>query len=83
MYSIIFNPKAEKQFKKLDYEIRRRISAVLDRIRIRPFSQDLKRLEGTRYYRARVGKYRIILDIYQDKLIIVVIEVGPRHKIYK
>ena len=83
MYSIIFNPKAEKQFKKLDHEIRRRISAVLDRIRIRPFSQDLKRLEGTRYYRARVGKYRIILDIFQDKLIIVVIEVGPRHKIYK
>ncbi len=83
MYSIIFNPKAEKQFKKLDNETKKRISSFLDRIRIRPFSHDIKRLAGTRYYRARVGKYRLILDIFQDKLIIVVIEMELRGKIYK
>ncbi len=83
MYFIIFNPKAERQFKKLDKETQRRISLFLDRIRIRPFSYDIKRFVGTRYYRARVGKYRLLLDIFQDKLIIVVIELGLRSKIYK
>jgi len=83
MYSIIFNPKAEKQFKRLDKETKKRISLFLDRIRIRPFSHDIKRFVGTRYYRARVGKYRLLLDIFQDRLIIIVIELGLRGKIYK
>jgi mRNA interferase RelE/StbE len=83
MYSITFNPNAERQFNKLDKETKKRISSFLDRIRIRPFSYDIKQLVGSRYYRARVGKYRLILDIFQDKLIIIVIEIGPRSKIYK
>ncbi len=83
MYSIFFNPKAEKQFKKLDKETKKRISFFLDRIRIRPFFHDIKKLVGTRYYRIRVGKYRLILDILQNKLIIIVIELGFRSKIYR
>lgn len=83
MYSVIFNPKAENQLKKLDKQINERILNVLERIKIRPFSHDLKKLQGTNYYRARVGDYRIILDIKQDKLIIIVIEIGHRKNIYK
>jgi mRNA interferase RelE/StbE len=83
MYSIIFNPRAENQLKKLDKPIQERILNVLDRLKIRPFSFDIKKLQGTNYYRARVGEYRIILDIKQDKLIIIVIEIGHRKNIYK
>ncbi len=83
MYSIIFNSKAEKQFKRLDKETQRRISLFIDRIKVRPFSHDIKRFVGTRFYRARVGKYRLLLDIFQNKLIIVIIEIGLRGKIYK
>lgn len=83
MYSIIFTPKAENQLKKLDKPFQERILAVLDRIKIRPFSHDVKKLHGTRYFRARAGEYKIILDIQQKKLIIVVIEVGHRKNIYK
>jgi len=82
MYSVSFDKKAENQLKKLDKSTQERILNVLDRIKIRPFSYDLKKLQGTNYYRARVGEYRIILDIHQDKLIIIVIEVGHRKNIY-
>lgn len=82
MYSIIFNLKAEAQLKKLNKSIQERIISSLDRIKIRPFSYDVKKLQGTSYYRLRIGDYRIILDIKQDKLIIIVIEIGHRKSIY-
>ena len=82
MYSLTFDSKAEKQLAKLDKSIQERILTALDRIKVRPFSYDIKRLQGTPYYRLRVGRYRIILDIKQNRLIIIVIEVGHRKNIY-
>ncbi|MBI2044779.1 type II toxin-antitoxin system RelE/ParE family toxin [Candidatus Pacearchaeota archaeon] len=82
MYSVSFDKKAENQLKKLDKSVQERILNVLDRIKIRPFSYDIKRLQGTNYYRARAGEYRIILDIKQNQLIIIVIEIGHRKNIY-
>lgn len=82
MYSFIFSPFAEKQFKKLDREFQKRILEVLERIRIRPH-HFVKRLVGSPYFRLRVGDYRVIFDIQNDKLVIVVVEIGHRSKIYK
>ncbi|MFI5241243.1 MAG: type II toxin-antitoxin system RelE/ParE family toxin [Microgenomates group bacterium] len=82
IYNLIFDPKAEIQLRKFDGHVRERILSALDRIKTRPFSYDLKKLQGTKYYRLRVGEYRIIIDVQQDKLIIVVIEIGHRKNIY-
>jgi len=81
MYEIIVSDTAKKELEKLSQEIRDRIGCVLERIRIRPF-HFVKKLVGSQYYRLRVGDYRIILDIQQDKLIIFVIELGHRKNIY-
>ncbi len=83
MYEIILSPKAKKQFDKLNKDLKERIGSVFERIKIRPFSYNLKRLQGTTFYRLRIGDYRIILDIKQDKLIIIVVELGHRKNIYK
>jgi len=81
MYFVEFSQIAEKQFFKLDKEIQGRIINVLERIKIRPF-HFVKKVIGTNYYRLRVGDYRVILDIKEEKLIIFVIELGKREKIY-
>lgn len=81
MYSIEFSKTAEKQLYKLEREVQIRIISSLERIRIRPQAYVLK-LVGNPYFRLRVGDYRIILDIKEDKLIIFVIEVGHRKNIY-
>jgi mRNA interferase RelE/StbE len=83
VYQIIFESKAENQLKKLDKSIQDRILSSLNRIKIRPFDYDIKRLQGSPYYRLRVGEYRVILDIQQNKLIIIVVEIGSRKNIYK
>lgn len=82
MYEIIVSDRAKEQLSKLPKDIRNRIGTVLERIRIRPF-HFVKRIVDSPYYRLRIGNYRIIMDIKQDKLIIFVIEVGHRKNIYK
>ncbi len=81
MYDVEFSQEAEKQLYKLGGYIQERIVLTLERIRIRPF-HFVKRLVGSPYYRLRVGNYRIILDIKEDKLIIFMIELGHRRNVY-
>lgn len=82
MYEIQFYEKAEKQFRKLTPDIKDRIINLLERIKIRPFNF-VKRLIGTNYFRLRVGEYRLILDIKNNKMTIFVIELGHRKNISK
>lgn len=82
MYKIEFSRKAEKQFDKLSIDIQGRIINTLERLKIRPY-HFVKRIIGSSYFRARAGDYRIILDIINNKLLIYVLEVGHRKKIYK
>ena len=82
MYSVEFSETAERQLYKLELNLQKRIVNALERIRIRPFSF-VKRKQGTPNYILRVGNYRVILDIQKEKLIVFVLEVGPRKNIYK
>ena len=54
-----------------------RIISAIERIRLRPDSYVTK-LVGDAAYRLRVGDYRVLLDIEDDKLLILVIKIGHR-----
>ena len=82
MFQVEFSKKADRQLNKLPIELQKRIIIYLERIRIRPFHY-VKKLQGTPYYRVRVGEYRIILDIQENKLIVFILEIGHRRNIYK
>ncbi len=82
MYFVDFTKVAERQLNKLPDLVHDRILLTLDRIKIRPF-HFVKRKQGTPYFMLRIGNYRAILDIKQNKLLILVLEIGPRKNIYK
>jgi len=81
MYEIELSAKAKKQLSKLDSKVKDKIGAHIERIKVRPHSF-VKKLIGTPYFRLRVGDYRVILDIKNEKLVIMIIEVGHRRNIY-
>ena len=82
MYEVIFTDEAKKQLASLDVFLRQKIGSIIERIKIRPH-KFARRLYNSKYYRIRVDNYRVILDIQDVKLIIYVIEMEPRNKIYK
>ena len=81
MYEIEFSKTAEKQFYKFGRDIQVRILSALERVKVRP-QHYIERFVGSKYYKLRIGNYRVILDIQEHKLIIFVIELGHRRNIY-
>ena len=81
MYTILFSDSALRQLKKLEREIQERLTKALERIRIRPEAY-VQKLVGDPGYKLRVGDYRMIMDIDQGKLHILVIKVGHRKNVY-
>lgn len=81
MYEVVFTDSAKKELFALDPETQTRIIQVLERICIRPHHFVL-RLSGSKAYRLRVGKIRIILDINQSACQIEVLKIGYRENVY-
>lgn len=79
-----FTKKSEKQFKKLDNQIKKRVVEKLDFWcnggAPVSFAENLHDFElGS--YRFRIGDYRIVFDVEDET--IVVLTVGHRREIYK
>ncbi len=80
-YDIIFSDKALRQLKKMEKNVQKRIIAVLERIRVRP-EVYVTKLVGDQGYKIRVGDYRVIMDVDNKKLHILVLKVAHRKNVY-
>lgn len=87
MWRLEFSKRADKQLSKIDPGVRRIIVAWL-----------LKNIDGcvdprahgkgltanrSGKWRYRVGDYRILCEIRDEELVVLAIEIGHRHDIYK
>jgi mRNA interferase RelE/StbE len=84
IYEVKFTKGARKMFKKLSQELQDRIQTKIDDLAIEPRPNGVKKLKGEENsYRIRVGDYRVIYDIFDDVLLVSVVEVGHRSEVYK
>lgn len=86
MYKLQFTDSADKIFQKIDFTARKRISDYLDREALlknpKSFgSAMLYDYKGS--WRYRVGDYRIICRIEENRLLVLVIDIGHRSSVYK
>lgn len=83
-YKIEFLKTAEKEFDKLPKEIQKRIANKLESLTINPYPSDVKALKnGEGRLRVRVGDYRMIYRVENDRLVILIIKVGNRKNVYR
>ncbi|CAM3098540.1 type II toxin-antitoxin system RelE/ParE family toxin [Actinomyces slackii] len=78
-------PRAEKALKKLDPSVRRRVVSKLQEIQGALDPRDfLKPMTGrlVGMFRLRAGDYRVIVDIQDDRCVILAIDVGHRSTVY-
>lgn len=84
-YKILYSGEAVKNIERLDKPIQKSIMAFVDRIEASAnprFSG--KALKGNdREWRYRVGDYRLVCEIRDKEVIVWIVRVGHRSKIYK
>jgi mRNA interferase RelE/StbE len=84
IYEVKFTSGARKMFRKLSQQLQDRIQTKIDDLAIEPRPNGVKKLKGEENsYRIRVGDYRVIYDIFDDVLLVSVVEVGHRSEVYK
>jgi mRNA interferase RelE/StbE len=83
-YTVELSAHAQRQFDKLPLSVQGRILPKLQALVSVPRPSGCKKLEGASdLYRIRVGDYRVIYEVQDERLLILVIEVGHRREIYR
>ncbi len=84
MYRVEFRPAALRQLARFPTAIRRRIVAKAETLGLAPRPPGAVKLSGeTKTYRVRVGDYRIIYDILDEQVLVLVVKVGHRREVYR
>lgn len=87
-WTIEYTATTRKQLRKLDRQEARRILDFMDELVGRDGNprNTGKALKGPllgEFWRYRVGDYRILCDIQDNKLCVLVIEIGNRREVYR
>jgi mRNA interferase RelE/StbE len=83
-YRIEFAKRAAKQFSALPKNERTRIAEKIDALSSDPRPVGIKQLAGSEgLYRLRIGSYRAIYTIKDDRLLVLVLKIGHRRDVYR
>lgn len=87
-YRIEFDPRAERELAKLDREVARRIVRFLrERVALldnpRSIGEALHGPELGRFWKYRVGDYRLICHIQDQRVTVLVLRIGHRRDVYR
>lgn len=83
-YRIEVAPAAARQLRKLDPPARRRVQGAIELLAENPRPRSAKKLVGGEgEWRVRTGDYRVVYEINDDVLLVLVVAVGHRRDIYE
>lgn len=83
-YQIILSKNISKIIAKIDPKIGRKIIDAINDLAKNPRPNGYIKLTGEKNaYRTRIGKYRIVYEIYDSKVLVVIIKIGHRKDIYE
>ncbi len=83
-YKIIIKPTAEKSLDKIPWPARRRIADALEGLRSNPRPSGVVKLAGVEnLWRIRIGIYRVVYEIHDDRLVVLVLRVAHRKDVYR
>lgn len=83
-YAVKLRPGAARALRQLPREDQKRIGARIDALGARPRPAGVKQLAGPeRLYRVRIGDFRIVYQIRDDVLLVLVVRIGHRREVYR
>ncbi len=84
--SVGVQPTAKRELARFSVAVRRRVGRAVDALATDPRPSGSKQLAGMpaeRIWRIRVGDYRILYEIRDSRLVVLVIPIGHRREVYR
>jgi len=84
MYRVRFASRAERSFRKLSPEVQRRLDPAIMALATNLRPPGCVKLSGAEsLWRIRVGDYRVVYQIQDEVLLVLVVNVGHRRDVYR
>lgn len=74
---------AQKQLAKIDRQARSRVVNAIRGLANNPRPSGCKKLSGRPAWRIRVGAYRVIYEVHDEELVVLVVVIGDRKDVYR
>ena len=83
-YAIEFTAAAARAFRKLPPAVQHRIGSRIDALAVNPRPAGASRLAAAeKLLRIRIGAYRVIYQVLDDVLRVLVVTIGHRRDVYR
>ena len=83
-YKIEWKNSAYKELQKLPRPMITRVVAAVSALANEPFPHGVKKLVGSEFsYRIRIGDYRVVYEVFADRLIIEIVRIRHRKDVYR
>jgi mRNA interferase RelE/StbE len=85
MYRILFTKRADRTLRKMSRNRARLIREKLDQLAQDPSARNpnVTKLQGRPGYRLQVGDWRVLYELEDDRLVIMVLKIAPRGGVYR
>jgi mRNA interferase RelE/StbE len=82
-YEVEFTNSAQRELSKHSPPIAIRLVRAIDRLSFNPRTGNVRPMVGSKSWRLRVGDYRVVYDILDQRLVILIIKIGHRREVYR
>jgi len=82
-FEVIFKQSVAKDLRPIPKKEVARILKRIEALKVVPRPSGVEKLSGQELYRIRQGVYRILYEIKNDELVIIVVKIGHRRDVYR
>lgn len=85
VYSVEYSKEARKSLKGMPRNVAKLILEKIEALAADPFTanNNLRKLTNHPGYRLRVGDWRVVYLVQEERLVIAVVRIAPRGEVYK
>lgn len=83
LYSVVLTESARKSLKAIHTTDQKRLYGAIELLRANPRPPAAKKLRNRDGFRVRVGDYRIVYEVSDTEILIVVFLIGHRRDVYR
>ena len=82
-YRIEIKRSAQKEIQNLPKKDMQRVVTKIQQLAVNPRGPDAKKLSAQERYRVGVGQYRVLYEIKDNVLVVLIVKVANRKEVYR